>query len=209
MKFFKGLLKYALYFFIAAWLFLLGIMVGRGTSPLIFNTDKFQKRLETIADDFDSREKVPEKIDLKFYVALNKPNVEEIVVSNKNKSKENIREILPKQEIALPEGIPLKKARKKQTKKKPQIESKSKNKTKSLKAKYTIQIAAHKNFKDAVSHMTAVKEKGVSSYRVKVLKGKETWYRVRSGSFSSFDEAKKFKKKLEKLKINSLIIELD
>ncbi|MCK5836987.1 MAG: hypothetical protein KAH09_06940 [Desulfobacula sp.] len=46
---FKRILKYLIYTFIAGWMFLLGIMVGRGTSPVTFDTQKFQKRLEAIA----------------------------------------------------------------------------------------------------------------------------------------------------------------
>ncbi|HGY12026.1 MAG TPA: hypothetical protein ENK36_06655, partial [Desulfobacterales bacterium] len=77
MRFFKGLLKYSLYIFVAAWMFFLGIIVGRGNSPVKFDTQEFQKRLEIIAHDFGAQKKIPDKIDLKFYDVLEKPELEE------------------------------------------------------------------------------------------------------------------------------------
>jgi len=57
--------------------------------------------------------------------------------------------------------------------------------------------------------MAILEKKGISSYRVKGSKNGVTWYRVRSGSFANFDEATEFKKKLDKIKINSMIIKRD
>jgi cell division protein FtsN len=229
MKFFKGILKYSVYMFIAAWMFLLGIMVGRGTSPVKFDTQKFQKRLEIIADDFGAQKKIPDKIDLKFYDVLDRPELEELVAHKKNVVNNGEKEILPAKENVT-DSIPLKTSKKKQTFKKEKIkeiseykpaqksapkqnsESKTENsnnqpnKPKVIKGKYIVQIAAYKDFTDAVSQMAVLQKKGFSSYRVKGQTDGVTWYRVRSGPFISFEEAKKFKKKLEKIKINSLII---
>ncbi|MDP7077160.1 MAG: hypothetical protein QGI64_02665, partial [Desulfobacterales bacterium] len=63
-------------FFVAAWMFFLGILVGRGTAPVKFNIEKLQKKLAalkaedinekltrfTIGSDFDKH-----KADLDFY----------------------------------------------------------------------------------------------------------------------------------------------
>ncbi|MCD4677012.1 MAG: SPOR domain-containing protein [Desulfobacula sp.] len=231
---FKGILKYSIYIFIAGWMFLLGIMVGRGSSPVKFDTQKFQKRLETIASEFGEKKETQGKIELKFYDVLDNPVPEEGTPS-KNKP----LEIIPKKQVIVTtDEIPLKTSRKKQTFKqernkvkadgkiveiskikdlKPaEIRTKSaglkKNKTnqslekKIVKGKYTIQIAAYKEFKDAVTHMAILEKKGFSSYRVKGEKDGVTWYRIRTGSFASYDEAKKFKDKLNKAKINSMII---
>ena len=59
-------------------MFFLGIMVGRGTSPVTFDTQKFQKRLETIASEFGEKKDTPEKVDLKFYDVLDQPAPENI-----------------------------------------------------------------------------------------------------------------------------------
>jgi cell division protein FtsN len=234
MRFFKGILKYSLYVFIAAWMFVLGIMVGRGNSPVKFDTQKFQKRLETIAQDFGAQKKVPEKIDLKFYDVLDRPEIEEVIVLDNKPVKGDKEEIFPQKEVFTQESIPLKTSKKKKTLKNGKVkivqknrleikqslinkdnnEANNKDQKKSAsnippKGKYTVQIAAYKNFKDAVSQGVVLQKKGFSSYRVKGQKDGETWYRVRSGSFANFDEAKKFKKKLDRLKVNSLIIKLD
>jgi len=223
---FKGILKYSIYLFIAGWMFMLGIMVGRDTSPVKFDTRKFQKRLEAIAKGSGKKEGVQEKIELKFYDVLDSPVPEESTPS-KNKH----LEIIPRKETIVTDTdtIPSKTSRKRETfqknASKKKIETdKQKREVKATKAseitkavtasktkegKYTIQIAAYKNFKDAVSQMAALEKKGFSSYREKGQKDGVTWYRIRSGSFVTLDEAKKFKEKLNKVKIKSMIIKKD
>ena len=190
---------------------------------MTFDTQKFQKRLEIIAKEFGEKKGVQKKINLKFYDVLDHPVPEERVPP-KNKP----LEIIPKKEtITIAGEIPVKTSRKKQTfKKKP---NKAKIRIKELKpvktktrppeqlpdklidkkvskGKYTIQIAAYKEFKDAVTQMTILEKKGFSSYRVRGQKEGVTWYRIRTGSFATYDEAKKIKEKLKKAKINSMII---
>lgn len=224
-----------MYIFIAGWIFLLGVMVGRGTSPVEFDTLKFQKRLETIAREFGKKKEPQKKIDLKFYEVLDHPVPEEGPVPKKNSM-----EIIPKKEpAAATDVIPEKKSRKKTTIKKQEnisspdseikkplpvnnpepvpVISKSADlqKTKAQvpvmrpdisKGAYTIQVSAHSAFKDAVTQMALLEEKGFSTYRVKGEKDGVTWYRVRTGSFASYDEAKAFQEKLDKAQIKSMII---
>jgi cell division septation protein DedD len=226
MRFFKGLLKYSLYIFIAAWMFFLGIIVGRGNSPVKFDTQKFQKRLEIIAHDFGAQKKIPDKIDLKFYDVLDRPELEEDSSNSKSKAKGKIVEILPKKEVVTG-SILMKTSKKKETFKKGEIKVIEKNRPEVKKSfekrdkkkiipqqkipqgNYTVQIAAYKNFKDAVTQMAILEKKGIASYRIKGSKNGVTWYRVRSGSFADFDKATEFKEKLGKIKINSMIIKKD
>ena len=225
MKYFKGLLKYSLYIFIAAWMFFLGIIVGRGNAPVTFDTQKFQKRLEVIAHDFGAQKKIPDKINLKFYDVLGRAELEEDASHNKSKAKGKIVEILPKKEVVT-DSILMKTSKKKETFKKGEIKVEEKNRPEVKKilekrdkkkiipqkipqVNYTVQIAAYKDFKDAVTQMAILEKNGISSYRVKGSKNGVTWYRVRSGSFADFDEATEFKKKLDKIKIDSMIIKRD
>lgn len=206
-------------------MFFLGIIVGRGNSPVQFDTQKFQKRLETIAHDFGAKKKIPDKIDLKFYDVLDRPELEEDASNNKSKAKGEIVEILPKKEVVTDSTL-MKTSKKKETFKKGEIKVQGKNRPEVKKnlekrdkkkiipqkipqGNYTVQIAAYKDFKDAVTEMAILEKKGISSYRVKGSKNGVTWYRVRSGSFANFDEATEFKKKLDKIKINSMIIKRD
>lgn len=188
-------------------MFVLGIMVGRGTAPVEFDTKKFQKRLAAIANESGEKKRVQKKINLKFYDALDKPVPEE-----HEPSENNSLEIMPKKEIAVTsaENVEHKIKRKLATLKKKADKVKTDNKAdktvKKEKGRYTIQIAAHKNFKDAVSHMALLEKKGFSSYRVKGQKEGTTWYRIRTGPFATFAEAEKFQEKLEKAKIKSIIL---
>ncbi|MDD9300882.1 MAG: SPOR domain-containing protein [Desulfobacter sp.] len=71
---------------------------------------------------------------------------------------------------------------------------------------YTIQVAAYKAFKDAVTHMAALEKKGVASYRVRGKKDGKTWYRVRTGAFADYDTAAARLKELKQAKIDGMII---
>lgn len=213
---FKGILKYLIYACIAGWMFLLGIMVGRGNSPVSFDTQKFQKRLETIAHEFGGEKGDQKKIDLKFYDVLDHPAQVEGVVPEKKPL-----EILPRKEKRHTGGtLPVKTSLKKQTfqkKIRSQPEKIVENKTSLQPEKivnkkqglYTVQIAAYKAFKDAIAQMAILEKKQFASYRVKGEKNGVTWYRVRSGSFVTYEEARKFKEKLDKAGINSMIIKRD
>ncbi|MBU3950975.1 MAG: hypothetical protein KJ658_02465, partial [Proteobacteria bacterium] len=92
---FKGILKNAIYVFIAGWMFFLGILVGRGSAPVTFETDRFQKRLAEIVLAFGKAESPEEKVELQFYDALNSP-VQQEVVGKKN----DPHEISPKKETS-------------------------------------------------------------------------------------------------------------
>jgi len=53
----KGILKALVFILIAGWMFLLGVMVGRESSPVKFDTAEFQKRLGVIAGRVDNEKK--------------------------------------------------------------------------------------------------------------------------------------------------------
>ncbi|MFH2061084.1 MAG: SPOR domain-containing protein [Pseudomonadota bacterium] len=258
---FKGILKYLIYIFIAGWMFLLGIVVGRGTSPVKFDTQKFQERLESIAKE-RGKEKGHDskKINLEFFGALNHPIPTEGMPSLKKP-----KEIIPKKEDqasvakegvkeGVKEGIPVKTSLKKITFNNQDPKSDSGNGVKqnfkeskapdpvpvpgpavpkiippkkvataksvdatakpvdmaaqkvNEKGIYTIQIAAYKNVKDAVTQMAQLEKKGFTSYRVKTIIKGETWYRIRTGSFLTFAQAKLFIEKLKQARVKAMII---
>ena len=205
----------------------MGIIVGRGTSPVSFDTREFQKRLEIIANEFGGEKDTSKKMDLKFYDVLDRPVPEESVLSEIKaleimpaeempvkevpvKEVPNQEEILKIGTLATPDMVPLKTSRKRLTFKKMTVKAKAdigeSDSPKINQGQYTIQIAAYKEFKDAVSQMALLDEKGFSSYREKVKKNGIAWYRVRTGSFSSVDEAEKMKEKLNKTNINAQIV---
>jgi cell division protein FtsN len=235
---FKGILKYLIYTFIAGWMFLLGIMVGRGTSPVKFDTQKFQKRLKAIANEVDNEKGAQKKINLNFYDVLDHPVPEEGATP-----RHKPLEIIPKKETTgIPDTIPFKTSKKKQTfkphgntakaaaeievslnpeglkptgiiNKKTRFEKQNdindipdKNARKGI---YTLQVAAFKDVKDAVTQIRLLEKKGFTAYQLKREKEGGIWYRIRIGAFATYDEAKQLKEKLNKIKINSIIIKRD
>ena len=71
-----------LIFFISAWMFVLGILVGRGTAPVHFDIEKLQKELAALKEDLLRKEIKRYKIDqpdtagkpdLGFHEALKAP----------------------------------------------------------------------------------------------------------------------------------------
>lgn len=50
----------------------MGILVGRGTAPVTFNTESFQNRLAVLYEKLDGNDKAQEKPQLDFYNALKK-----------------------------------------------------------------------------------------------------------------------------------------
>ncbi|MFH2092001.1 MAG: SPOR domain-containing protein [Pseudomonadota bacterium] len=245
----KGILKYLIYMFIAGWMFLLGIVVGRGTSPVKFDTQKFQDRLESIVQAQGKQKgRTTKKMDLEFFGALDHPIPTEGAFSS-----QQTKEIIPGKESHIPviEGsLPFKTSLKASTvknqdvqkpePKKPEIK-KPETKEPGLKAQelktseakasgtqktedktplapepasgkagqYTIQIAAYKDFKDAVTQMAQLEKKGFAAYRVKTIINGVTWYRIRTGAFSDYDQAKLFNERLKKARINAMIIKKD
>lgn len=81
--------RYVLVFFVAAWMFVLGVLVGRGTAPVHFDTLALQKELAALRDTMLKKERQAvekairgedEKAPLEFYEALKKDGPESTVL---------------------------------------------------------------------------------------------------------------------------------
>ncbi len=234
---FNGVLKYIVYGFIGGWLFLLGVMAGRGTAPVTFDTRSFQERLKTIVDAYVDP-KVPadpdEKMALRYYDALSEEQgIEEMVIPVPKDDPEETPESVGEPETAgsktLADGadgldetgdIPVKTGKKAATfnkavaakqmdtfqpEKNPEASGENFEFTDSP-GRYTIQVAAFKSFRDAVTQMAELEKKGFTADRTtKELDG-ITWYRVRVGEFTSRDMAARYLDKLNQAGINGMII---
>ena len=110
----KGMFRYGRWVFLLGWMFVLGVMVGRGTIPTILPTQGFQERLAGIVNESE-QERVPDqKMDLDFYDALNRPAQKEVVKKippqirhqvKKQVKKEIKKEIKKETPVADPEPI--------------------------------------------------------------------------------------------------------
>ena len=234
---FNGVLKYIVYGFIGGWLFLLGVMAGRGTAPVTFDTRNFQERLKTIVDEYvDSKAPADpdEKMALRYYDALSEEQgIEEMVIPVPKEDPEEAPGFVGEPETAVsstPAGeaenadvtgeIPVKTGKKaatfnrvvaaKQTdtlqpEKNPETSDEKLYDTGSP-GRYTIQVAAFKSFRDAVTQMAELEKKGFTANRTtKELDG-IIWYRVRVGEFTSRDMAARYLEKLNQAGINGMII---
>jgi len=277
MSAFKGIQKYLIYACIAGWMFFLGVLVGRGTSPVTFDTQEFSKKLEKMANIPESKKEAGKKVDLKFYEDLDHPTTQESLTPKasipetvpekeaakassgepvkepvkeakpaKETPKESVKEpakavktetaqepvkvikkVLVKDPARIVKKEPVKEIAQEPVKapEKPSIIEPEKEmgtdkgdlKTEKAdsgggesligsKGTYTIQIAAYKSFQEAVSKMSELGEKGFPSYRVKGEKNGAPMYRVRTGSFETYDAAKEFKTRLDKAGVEAMIM---
>jgi cell division septation protein DedD len=182
-------------FFLCAWMFVLGILVGRGTAPVKFDIAAIEKKIETSKkDDLKKPEKKPahkdsatlkDKTKLEFYEAL-KENSEDTKVPALQKPKVIKQKIEKPAEKAVsqkpPETTPQKPtsaeavsqkagAQKSQPDKTSQKKPSTKEKVAAVKKTsttgpiYTIQAASVKNAKDADRLIQKLKKSGYPAYR--------------------------------------------
>lgn len=234
---FNGVLKYILYVFIGGWLFLLGVMAGRGTSPVTFETQGFQERLKAIVEQYKDPEikaDPDEKIVLNYYDALSdEKGFEKMAIpvptadtadtfDDTQLQKQDLKETDAADigDADLLDDIPVKTSRKSATFNKAVAEkqmeiplqdkktpaSGEKPEKSNSQGSYTIQVAAFKSFRDAVTQMTTLEKKGFTATRTTKEMDGITWYRIRIGEFASRDAATQYLEKLNQAGINGMII---
>lgn len=222
---------FILILFVCGWMFVLGILVGRGTAPVQFDVDKLKKDLlnelkaavekekeeKKAAEATASSDPVsPDGKALEFYEDL----------KSTKESQENINMgAAPKQEI-LPLSVPQKEVPVKEIQvKEPKI-AKVNEKTiapaeiKPLKSPepalpeiaakgpvYTVQIASVKDQESADKLVGDLVKKGYPAYRSSgEVQGKGTWHRVRIGEFREKSEAETVLARLGKDKVKGIIV---
>ncbi|MFH1581830.1 MAG: SPOR domain-containing protein [Pseudomonadota bacterium] len=178
-------------FFVSAWMFVLGIFVGRGTSPVKFDIENLQKELaalkEAVVKEGQERFKIGSdpasaKMELGFYEALKEtgPIVRHEVKNAKTR---------PEQEVE-------------------KSASSSKQTKAAADAGFTIQVASLKDMKVAVEMAEMLKKKGYQAYTVSAkIPGKGAWHRIRIGHFKNRSDAADTLEKLKKDKYRPIIIQ--
>ena len=213
-------------FFTCAWMFIIGILVGRDTAPIKFDIAGIQKKLEADREDLENTERsriqgksgiAKDKTKLDFYEAL-RDNREDTQL-NKNKLSSSIgkkTEPLPAKKP--PQSIDDKADRKivekeepsekKPTKPTQKPSSASKSKTRPSVKTFTIQAASVKNVRDADRLVAELKKNGFHAYRaIGKVPGKGIWYRVRVGEYQSKASARRTLNKLKKAGLKPIVIE--
>jgi cell division septation protein DedD len=215
-------------FILCAWMFVVGVLVGRGTAPVGFKIDGLQSKLEITGQNLKNMPKGPatggsdltkDKSKLDFYEAL--PEDREDTKINKKKSslviskkvepvpvKKPSETTAKKNALEKENGKKAKPAKKESTKKKTKQRIASKSQAIPSGKGYTVQVAAFKNENDANRQVKKLKDNGYDAYRtITKIEGKGIWFRVRVGKYQSRAEARKMQQKLKKAGMKPIIVE--
>jgi septal ring-binding cell division protein DamX len=200
MSGFRGGRKYLIYIFIAGWMFFLGILTGRGTIPVKFDTVKFSDRLAAIAESLTKGKKSNKKLKLNFYQGL----VDDLLIIKPKEPDAAIPIKINKAGKPTPTPDP-----KPKPAPKPELKKQLKNGNDQQKTLYTLQVAAYQSYNEAAAKIADLKEMGFGSHHEKTQKNGKLWYRVRIGTFPSFKHANIAKNLLNKASIDSIIMKKD
>lgn len=88
-------------------MFFLGILVGRGTAPVSFDTRSFQASLARIADDSERQEKTFERPVLDFYEVLKSPMLSTTVKAQEEKELSQAKNLTQGERVAQGEILPV------------------------------------------------------------------------------------------------------
>jgi len=219
-------------FFVSAWMFGIGVLVGRGTSPLKIDINELQKKLQIARAELKKKalRQTPKKSDpakdkpeLEFYETLKKngkdAKISAIplppVIEKKTDSAPAKTPAKPKKESKKRLTRTRKKATEQDALSEKELAEKSKPQPAAPKSKaqpagkpYTIQVAAFKAAGDADKLVAELKQKGFSAYRaIGKVPGKGIWYRVRVGRFNTKAEAGSTIAKLKKAGKRPMLVE--
>ncbi len=194
---------FVIIFLISAWMFFLGVLVGRGTAPVSFDIEKIHKDLaflreQAFKNDQSAQEKVPKiRNNLGFYEALKKEQENDPLVTRDLKDGRS-------SDFAKKEYKKIKKKTKK-----PQQVLKQKQEI-SNKKRFSIQVASSRNKKDADKLVAKYIQKGFPSYMTSVdVEDTGTWHRVKIGPYETLAEAGSILHKVKKLKHDAFLVKHD
>jgi cell division septation protein DedD len=201
--------------FVAVWMFVLGILVGRGTTPVNLEVGKLEKELADLKAAMTRKEhaeidartsgKGGGKPQLGFYEALKDPKqVKPFVPKPQSRQKtmqpsepvrkERQREpktIAAKKKPPEPSARPVKKP-------KTRPAAADSGNVRQGQGRYTIQVAAVQASGSAERLVAQLRKKGYPAYQVRIqVPGKGAWHRVRVGAFKNRAAADRMLAKLK------------
>jgi cell division septation protein DedD len=204
----KELVKYGLYFFVCAWMFLLGLLVGRGTVPVRFNANTLELELKTLKEEARKKEKenfkiitenLSDKSDLLYPEELKdtqyalKTRTEEPNPANQTQKEKTVPE---KAALVTKEDDPTSPDNSVET-----IEN-----TK----KVSIQIASFRKPEDADRMVEQLKSRGYDAYKATAeIPGSGLWHRVRIGAFNRRIDAKEIMERLKKEHLIGMFVNIE
>lgn len=191
-----------LVFFVSAWMFVLGILVGRGTAPIRVDMQKLQKELAALKDAMVQKEQTRFKIDLDAAKDATNLGFHEALRATKEDSRSSADASAPKSK-PMPEKPAPADAPKPRSNGLPTASDKNGQADKPL----TIQVASVKDAALADQMVAKLKKMGYPAYRsIGNIQGKGVWYRVRVGSFGDKNEATGTLNSLKKDNLSAILV---
>jgi cell division protein FtsN len=175
---------------LSVWMFLLGVLVGRGTAPIKFDIDKLEKTLLSKRRAADQKEMEmvsgniqsgPDKTKLDFYETLKKNQTEEKLPPPKTN-------VDTKQASGSSPVVPIHSS--------------------SIPGLYTVQIASLRSKDSAQSIAANLMKKGFDAFiATSSSYGSGTWYRVRVGNYKKKSDAGKMAKKMRSESYKPIVVQ--
>jgi len=225
-----GLVRWGVILLVSAWMFLLGVLVGRGTAPVHFEFNSLQNELAALREaDIERAERqlridaesLGEQPDFEFHEALKETGDSEGIASTETSSSDEGRtppkRIENKTPLVTKGPLPARAERKPgpPPSEKPAPE---KGKPKPPKpepatvspggeGKFTVQVASFRKAEDADRLVAELKRKQYPAYRIAgIIPDKGIWHRVRVGGFDSSAAARAMAQKLKKDRITAFVV---
>lgn len=210
--------------FVAGWMFVLGIMVGRGSAPVNINVGKLEQELAALKKKMLEQERAKveaqvsgkegEKPPLGFYEALKSPQKQEKPFQSlpaqkpvqpkpapvPEKPAENIKPVAkPKPQPAI-QTKPVRQPE-------PKMAARPVAPTTARKGRFAIQIAAVQDAQNAAKLVTRLRKKGYRAYQIRSeVTGKGVWHRVRVGAYQDRAEADRMLAKLKGDQFGGMVV---
>ena len=215
----KGLLIWiGLMVFTAIWMFILGVMVGRGMAPVNLEAGKLEQELADLkARMLKEKQETAataaaghsdEKSQLGFYEALKNPGRETAFKPEKPVKPVKRKSVAPAPEKPAVSPRPAETVLSKPVSK---PESKAPPAPKpapaSMTGHFTVQVASVQDIKGAEKLVGGLRAKGYQAYQIRSdVDGKGIWYRIRVGGFEDRGAAEKMLKKLKNDKYGGIVV---
>lgn len=218
-----------LVFFISAWMFFLGVIVGRGTFPLTFDINELEKKIAGLkksalqSEELRVQEASPVspdgKSELEFYEALKMAEQTDPIDFTEQKPKVAVKPdstAKPENTMKPEPAVKTKsvaKPEKMQEEKKSEVKpispvSETSKTTEKPDKHYSIQVASLKDSKEADRLVEIFRKRGYPAYRASAeVRNTGIWHRVRIGPFTKQSEALRILGPVSRESKGALIIE--
>ena len=203
----RGLILWiCLIFLVSGWMFVLGVLVGRGTAPVNFDIQSIQNELIALKESMLKQERIRNEAYLKkehakntfeFYEALKRKQTEDSIKIPLDKEKpKKITKAAPPLKKKTGSAVTKQKEIKSVTSPKPVQEG-----------TLAVQVASTKDQKSAEAMVKELQKKGYPAFSTQAdIPEKGRWYRVRVGYFSGRTEADAARRQLSGDGYNGIVV---